>query len=330
MTQPFTFAITAPAMADDLRRWRDDLRTIEDAGFDSVVVTDHFTGGWDVEPMVTLTAIANVTSALRLQTGVLGVDYRHPVLVHRMAATLDVVSEGRLILGLGAGWLTSDYESAGLTLDQPGLRIARLEEAVHVIKGLFKQEPLNHDGANYTITNLVGAPDSVQRPHPPIFLGGGSPKVLRLAGREADIVGIVPSLRAGHLGEGSVKDLSLESVEEKVSWIQDGIAASGRTPDDVTLEMNHWLVRITKTTGEGDAVIERTAAANNVTPDLLRNSPGVLVGTVEQLVDILEERRASLGISYIQLDAGMPPRDAASQARATSALFPLVAALKGR
>ena len=323
MSRPFTFAITPPPVAGDLRRWRDDVRGIEEAGIDTVVVADHFTAGWDVEPIVTLTAIAAATTTLRLQTGVLGVDYRHPVLVHRMAATLDIVSEGRLTLGLGAGWLTSDYESAGLPLDPPGRRIARLEEAVQVIKGLFGPEPVNHRGPNYTITNLVGVPEAVQRPHPPIFMGGGSPKVLRLAGREADIVGIVPSLRAGHLGEGAVRDLARASVEEKVSWIRQGMEASGRTLDDVTLEMNHWLVRVTKTTADADALIERTAAANEVPPELLRDSPGVLVGTVAQLVDVLEERRASLGISYIQLDAGMPPRDA-------TALFPLVAALKGR
>ena len=122
--------------------WRESLRGIEDMGFSAIVMADHFTEGYELEPMVGLTAAATYTSAVRLQTGVLGNDYRHPVLVHRMAAALDSVSEGRLVLGLGAGWMTSDYEAAGLDYDPPGQRLSRFEEAVAVIKGLFREEPL--------------------------------------------------------------------------------------------------------------------------------------------------------------------------------------------
>src|SRR5206468_2895908 len=185
-------------------------------GFDTVVVADHFTEGWDIEPMVALTAAATVTERLRLQTGVLGNDYRHPVLVHRMAATLDVVSGGRFTLGLGAGWLRSDYEAAGIAFDAPGVRITRLEEAVKVIKALFGPDPVHHEGEHYRICGLVGTPAAVQQPRPPFVLGGGSPRVLRLAGREADIVSIVASLRAGAIGDGAVADLAEEKVDEKV------------------------------------------------------------------------------------------------------------------
>jgi probable F420-dependent oxidoreductase len=320
MTAPIRFSVTVPAWTGTLEAWQAELRRLEDAGFHAVVAADHFTEGWDIEPMVALTAAALSTSTLRVQTGVLGNDYRHPVLVHRMAATLDALSGGRLTLGLGAGWLQSDYEAAGIPLDRPGTRIERLEEAIRVIKGLFRPEPLHHEGHHYRIAALRGAPASVQQPHPPLFLGGGSPRVLRLAGREADIVGIVASLRAGAMGRHAVVDLQRASVEEKLGWVREGIAASGRHTDDVTIEINHWLVRVTGTEAEADAFLAKVAARNDVPVDLLRDSPAVLVGTVPQLVDAIVERRDSLGISYFQLDAGFPPADVAS-------LLPLVAKL---
>jgi len=318
----FRFAVTPPPLTT-VDAWRDQLHAIEDAGFDSVVVADHFTGGWDVEPMVALTAAAGLTTRLRLQTGVLCNDYRHPVLVHRMAATLDMVSGGRFVLGLGAGWLHSDYEAAGIPLDAPGTRISRLEEAVAVIKALFGPDPVDHAGAYYRISGLVGTPRAVQQPHPPIVLGGGSPRVLRMAGAQADIVSIVASLRAGHTGPDSVADLSACRVAEKVRWIREGVAAAGRTPEDVTISINHWLVRITETETEAAEFLARVADRNRVDPALLAESPAVLVGTVERLVDVLTERRERYGFGHLQLDAGFPPSDIPS-------LFPLVNRLASR
>ncbi len=314
------FSVSVPAWDGSLDAWQRDLRRLEDAGFHAVVAADHFTAGWETEPLVTLTAAALSTTRLRVQTGVLGNDYRHPVLVHRAAATLDALSGGRLTLGLGAGWLASDYESAGIPLDAPGTRVERLEEAVAVIKGLFRSQPLQHEGRYYRIDGLRGVPAAVQRPHPPLFLGGGSPRVLRLAGREADIVGIVASLRAGTLGRDSVVDLSRDSVEQKLGWVREGIAASGRSPEDVTIEINHWLVRVTGTEAEADTLLEKLAGRYDVDPQILRESPAVLVGTVAQLVDVVAARHEQLGISYFQLDAGFPPADVES-------LFPLLEAL---
>jgi probable F420-dependent oxidoreductase len=317
----FRFAVTAPEI-EDVRSWQDELRRIEGAGFDTVGVPDHFTEGWAVEPMVALTAAAMATTTLRLQTSVLGNDYRHPVLVHRMAATLDVLSAGRLTLGLGAGWLASDYQAAGLPLDPPSVRVERLEEAVAVLKGLFDPRPLHHDGRHYRIDGLVGRPPCVQRPHPPLLLGGGSPRVLRLAGREGDIASIVASLRAGALGGHAVADLAEERVVEKLAWVREGMVSAWRAEGDVTLSINHWLVRVTASEAEADALLDRVADKNGVAPDLLRRSPAVLVGTVDRLADQLVERRERFGFSYLQLDAGFPPADQRS-------LFPLVSRLAG-
>jgi probable F420-dependent oxidoreductase len=315
--------VTAPVLGDSVAAWQAELRHHEELGFDTIVMADHFTQGYDTEPMVFLTAAAMSTTRLRVQTSVLGNDYRHPVLVHRMAALLDKVSGGRLTLGLGAGWMVSDYEGAGLAYDPPGVRVSRLEEAVAIVKGLFRPEPLRFEGEYYRINGLVGCPAPVQQPHPPLFLGGGSPRVLRFAGREADIVGINASLRLGDLGRHAVVDLSEERTAEKIEWVREGAKAAGRQPEDIEFEMNNWLVRVTATASEAEEFLIRIAGRFEVDPDLLARSPSVLVGTTAQCCDELEARRERFGISYVQLDAGFAPGD-------VDALAPVVAALAGR
>jgi probable F420-dependent oxidoreductase len=298
-----------PAPTAPITHWDAQLRHLEDLGLWSVVAADHFTGGYTFEPMVALTAAAAATTRLRLQTGVLGNDYRHPVLVHRMASLLDVVSDGRLVLGLGAGWMTSDYEAAGIALDSPGIRVSRFAEALAVVNGLFGPAPFDFDGEHYTVRALDGLPKPLQQPHPPLFVGGGSPRVLRLAGREADIVGINASLRAGELGAHAVRDLSVERVAEKIGWVREGATAAGRDPDTLELEMNHWLARVTPSASAADDLLARMGARFDVDPAVLAASPSVLVGTVAQIVDTLCARREQLGISHVQLDAGFPTPD---------------------
>ena len=306
---PFRFAATMPAPSQPLDRWHAELRALEDLGISTVVAADHFTQGYAFEPMVALTAAAGCTERLRLQTGVLGNDYRHPVLVHRMAAVLDVVSDGRLTLGLGAGWMTSDYEAAGIPLDPPGLRVDRFEEALEVITGLFRDEPLTFTGKHYELNALDGLPKPLQRPRPPLFVGGGSPRVLAIAGRHADVVGINASLRAGALGAHAINDLSVERVQEKIGWVRDAADAAGRPPHAVELEMNQWLAKVTPSKAAAADLIERVAQRNGVDPALLASSPSVLVGTSDQIVDTLRARREELGISHLQLDAGFPAPD---------------------
>jgi probable F420-dependent oxidoreductase len=319
---PFRFAATLPAPVPPLTEWHASLRRLEELGIDTLVAADHFTAGYEYEPMVALTAAASATASVRLATGVLGNDYRHPVLVHRMAALLDVVSGGRFVLGIGAGWMTSDYDAAGLALDPPARRVDRLEEAVAVLKGLFADEPCTFDGEHYRIASLDGLPKPVQRPHPPLFLGGGSPRVLRLAGREADVVGVNASQRRGVLGAHSIRDLSHDRVAEKIAWVHEGLAESGRAPDAVELEMNLWLARVTSTTAEATEFLDRVARTNEVEPELLAASPSVLVGTVQQCIDVLQVRREELGFSCFQLDAGQPnPR--------IEAFAPVITALTG-
>ena len=175
--------------------WRDEIRRIEDLGFHSVAVSDHFTSGWAMDPLVAMTVAAEATTRLRVLGMVFCNDFRHPVLLHKSMANLDVFSGGRVEIGLGAGWMRDDHDAAGLPFDSadgPGGPAWPRRSTSSL--GLFGAEPVTFDGKHYQITDLDGLPKPVQRPRPPLLVGGGSRRVLELAGRTADIVGINPRL----------------------------------------------------------------------------------------------------------------------------------------
>ena len=180
-------------------------RKTEALGYSTLFAPDHYTDN-PLAPMVSIAFAAEATATLRVGHLVLGNDYKHPAVVAKEAATVDLLSDGRLELGLGAGWMISDYEALGIPYDPPGTRVDRLEEAIAVIKDCFTGGPVDFKGAHYQITGYDAAPAPVQQPHPPILIGGGGPRMLRLAGREADIVGINPNMRAGAFGPDSAND----------------------------------------------------------------------------------------------------------------------------
>jgi len=319
----FRFTAQLPDLVAPAKEWRDAVAQVDALGFDTLALADHFTGGYQTEPFVALAAAAGSTT-LRLQTAVLGVDYRHPVLVHRMAATLDVVSEGRVELGLGAGWMRSDYDAAGIAYDTPGRRIERLTEQITILRGLFTGEPFDFKGEHYVIDGLRGVPDPVQRPHPPLLVGGGGRRMLRLAAREADIVGVNANLSAGTVGgEAAVLDVGWDSMAEKVGWVRDAATAHGRDPDDIELSMAQWLLHVSPSAAANQAVLDKVAGRVGVAPEWIEAAPGVLVGSVARCVEKLLELRERLGITYVQVHAG--PRGVPLDAFA-----PVIAALVGR
>ncbi|MFM8971433.1 MAG: TIGR03621 family F420-dependent LLM class oxidoreductase, partial [Actinomycetota bacterium] len=190
----FRFGVSCTAGRSQ-REFTEHARRIEALGFSTLFVPDHFVDH-DLAPTVALAHAAAVTDTLRIGPFVLGNDYKHPVVCAREMATLDVLSDGRLELGIGAGWMTVDYETSGIPLDRPGVRIARLAESVAILKGLFAPGPFSFAGEHYRITDLDGRPEPVQQPVP-FLIGGGGPKVLGLAAREAAIVGINAKLASG-------------------------------------------------------------------------------------------------------------------------------------
>ncbi len=202
------------SFAGTREEWVAKARRVEELGYSTLCVPDHFDD--QLAPMPALTAAAAATTNLRVGTLVLDNDYRHPILTAKEAATVDLLSGGRLELGLGAGWLRSDYEQSGIALDPPSVRIDRLEEALAVVKGLLAGGKFSFCGRHYTVTNHPGTPLSVQRPRPPILVGGGGRRILALAGREADIVSVNFDLSSGAIGTHLGATATAGATAEKV------------------------------------------------------------------------------------------------------------------
>jgi probable F420-dependent oxidoreductase len=246
---------------------------------------------------------------------VLAVDYRHPVMLTKEAATLDVVSGGRLELGLGAGWLRREYETVGLTFDSAGTRIERLEETIRIVDGLFGAGPISFSGKHYTVTDLDGHPKPVQRPRPPILIGGGRRRVLTLAGRTADIVGILTT----SVATGTVVDEAAErlagSVSQKLAWVREG---AGPRYDDIELSLIPTLVFEEDHEVAASRLISARGWTGVSVGDVLA-MPSVFIGSVGAIADQMEERRALYGFSYYVVSDGNLDRVA-----------PLVARLAGR
>lgn len=276
--------------------WLDSLRRVEDAGYSSYLVLDHFVRGLD--PVAALGAAAIATSTLRLGSMVFDNDFRHPAVLAKAAATIDVLSDGRLELGIGAGWLKEEYEQTGIPFDPPGLRIDRMIETVRFLKQVFTEDEVSFAGQHYTMTGLKMPPRPVQQPHPPIVIGGGSKRILSVAGREADIVGL--TTRALPNGLKDVADMTAEATQRKIGWVRD---AAGDRFDDLELTV---MVSDVVVTDDRMATAERIASAMGVTAAEVLASPQILIGSVDSMVEDLQQRREEFGLSYIVvLDTNM-------------------------
>jgi probable F420-dependent oxidoreductase len=291
---PFRFGIQCRGPADALG-WPELARKVEDLGWSTLTVADHLDD--QLAPMPALMAAAAATTTLRVGTMVLANDYRHPVLLAKEAATLDVLTGGRFELGIGAGWMTSDYETAGIPMDRPGVRIERLTEALTVLRLCWGDGPVDHGGEHYRITGLDGQPKPLTPGGPPIVIGGGGERVLRLAAREADVVALNVNLKAGVIDERAFPDGAPDATERKLSWIRE---AAGARADDVELQVR---VHLAVVTDDRDTVIEELAPAFGLSPSEASQTPHALIGSVDEIVDQLVERRERWGISYLGLSA---------------------------
>ncbi len=309
MSRPFRFGIQLSS-ADQAMSWVETARKLEDGGWSTLVMPDHFEDQLAVVPA--LAAAAEATSTLRLGALVFGNDYRHPVVLAKEMATLDVLSNGRAEFGLGAGWMRTDYEMAGMAYDRPGLRIERLVESLAVIRGLFADGPVNFEGEHYTITNMEGWPKPVQSPMP-IHIGGGGKRMLGVAAREADIVAVTANLKAGEIGPDAVTDITAERFDEKLGWVRD---AAGDRFDDIELSV---LVMSTQVTDDRDSALEGTGALFGMPTEAVAQTPMLLVGSAAQIADTLRERRERWGFSYIVVQGH----------ETVDALAPVVAELAG-
>jgi probable F420-dependent oxidoreductase len=274
--------------------WAAIAREAESLGYALMTMPDHFGDQFAIGPG--LAAAAAATTNLRLGALVYDNDYRHPVLLAKEAATLDVLSGGRVVLGLGAGWLTTDYEQSGIHCDPVGVRIDRMVEGLRVIKGLMADGPFTFSGEHYTITGMDGKPKPLQRPHLPVLIGGGGRRILSIAGREADIVGIGTNLRSGRIGPHLVDNVTADATAQKVVWVRD---AAGDRFDELELHLQVFLLMLTD---DREAAAAGIAQFMQTTVEEVLSSPIVLIGTVQQVVDQIERQREAYGISHVTVE----------------------------
>jgi probable F420-dependent oxidoreductase len=271
----------------------DFARRCEGLGFSTFFMPDHFVEH-PLAPIPGIMAAATATTSLRVGTLVLGNDYKHPVVLANEAATIDLLSDGRLELGVGAGWMAADYERGGFAFDTAGVRIARLDESLTVLKGLMADGPFSFHGEHYRVDGLDGEPKPVQRPHPPFVVGGGGPKVLALAAKHAQIVGINANLRGG-VGDhpDSIRSLTAAATDEKLGWLR---AAAGAGFADLEIQTLTGFVFVTD---DRAPIAAGIASAFGVPEEVALETPAVLVGTVDQIVEDLQARRERWQMSYV-------------------------------
>jgi len=304
--QAFRFAVHS-AHARDRDAWLAQARRAEELGYHTLYVPDHL--GSQLSPIAALAAAATVTQRLRIGPYVFANDFRHPLVMAREAATLDILSGGRLELGLGAGWRPADYRQLGYRYDRPGLRIDRLVEALGIVKRLLAGETVTHHGDHYRLDGARIGPRPIQR-HVPIQIGAGGPRMLRLAAREADVVGLIPQFTIG--GRPTVSDATEGALARKVELVRE--AAGERFPK---LELSIFVADAGM--AGGSRPLASVVTLGKAAATALIGSPYVLYGTGTRLRELLERRREALGIASYAIPGG-----------AMEALAPLVERLAGR
>ncbi len=292
--RPFRFTLQG-SRCRSAQEWLDLARMAEDLGYGGIGIADHLDD--QLGPLTALTAAALVTDRLLLGAMVFCNDLRHPAVLAKELATLDQLSNGRLRVALGAGWMTEDYAWSGIPLDRPGVRIERLAEAVTVIRGLFADGSFSFSGNHYAIEGLDGQPKPQQRPHPPLILGGGGRRMLTLAAQEADIVALNVALPTGVIDARVGPDATAEATDRKLSWIRD---AAGERFDDITIQTR---IHVGAITDDRDALAEMIGQGLGLSAEASLESPFALAGDVEQVVDLLQERRERWHISEIGLSS---------------------------
>jgi probable F420-dependent oxidoreductase len=288
--RPFRFGVQLSS-AGSAADWAGLAREAESLGYSTLFIPDHF--GDQLAPAPALAAAAAATTELRVGTLVLDNDYRHPVINAMDMATVDLLSGGRLELGIGAGWMASDYEQSGITMDDAATRVDRLAEGLTVLKGLFAPGPFSFQGKHYRIAELDGQPRPVQQPHPPFIVGGGGPRVLALAAREADIVGVNPAIRSGRADRAASHDGAAAVTDRKLGWVRE---AAGERYADLELQMLLFACVITD---DRAGTIEAMAPLFGLSPEDVDDYPHAWVGSVDQIADDLVARRERWDVSYL-------------------------------
>jgi probable F420-dependent oxidoreductase len=300
MPRPFRFAVQSFSAASG-EEWRERARRAEALGYSALHLADHVIGPGPAiakssHPIQELAAVpammaaADATTTLRVGCRVFCIDYQHPAVLAKQAATIDLLSDGRLELGLGAGWLAAEYEALGIALDPPAARIRRLEQTIAAFRALFAGDEVNLRAGGVALAGFAGAP---KRPFPPLMIGGGGRRVLSLAAREADIVSLNFNNRSGVIGPDGVGSSTAEATAEKIGWIR---AAAGERFAALELEIGAYFTFVQP---GAEKIAAGLGQAMGLTPEEMLRHPHGLFGSVDAVCEELERRRARYGISYV-------------------------------
>ena len=284
---PFRFGVQA-AVAPTMSAWRDQARMAEDLGYSTLYVPDHLDAQF--EPLVAMTVAAEATSTLHVGSGVLNNDLRNPVVLAKQIATLGLAAEGRVEVGLGAGWLRSDYQQAGIELDEPAVRVDRLTESLTIMKKLWTTGEATFDGTHYTVRDAHCDPRPTTPPR--IMVGGGSRRILTVAAQHADTVGVNTSLASGEKGGDLASQATFDHFDRCLTWIRE--AAPDRF-DSIERQIVAFATRVV--TSQRAAV--RTATMLGFPGEDALELPIVLIGTPDELCERLLERRKRWGFTNI-------------------------------
>ncbi len=309
---PVRFAAGIPATSDFVAT-REACRLAETVGFDAWVRPDHLLAEGTLGPpgapllecFTTIAALVPATSRLRFLSLVACNSFRNPALLAKMVASLDVVSGGRVELGLGAGWLRREYDAYGYDFPPAVVRLGQLREAIRVVKMLWSGAPVDHEGEHYRLRAAVCAPPPVQRPRPPILVGGGGAGLLAVAAEEADVVNIVPPAGQGGADPAVVSRFTLDRFREKAARVRALAEVAGREPDALTLSAI-FFVRLAESASEARALLDGVAARYGLPAADAERFPLVLVGTPARLREQLAERIALLDLGYVILNFPSP------------------------
>jgi probable F420-dependent oxidoreductase len=290
-SRPFRFGVIT-YQAGSKEEWITKVRRAEQLGYAVLLAPDHF--GEQLAVVPALLAAAEATTTLRVGSYVFDNDFRHPAMLAKEAATLDILSGGRFELGIGAGWMRSEYEQVGIAYESGAIRTQRLEETLQIVKGLFAEGPFTFSGTHYTIKNLDRFPKPLQQPHPPLLVGGAGKRILSVAAREASIV----SLAARVLPDGSgldTADTTPQATLRKIEWIRQ---AAGERFSQLELNMIIFAVVITE---DRLSAAQQLAESFKMAAEQVLTVPHCLIGTADQICEDLLKHREQYGVSYIAI-----------------------------
>ncbi|MBC7302591.1 MAG: LLM class F420-dependent oxidoreductase [Nocardia sp.] len=313
--RPFRFGAAGEGNKQEggARKFVQTAQEAEEMGYDTFFVPDHL--GDQIGPIAALGALTQATDKIRLGTSVLANGLRHPVVVAKELATLDVLSKGRLEVGVGAGWIKEEFDNAGIAFERPGIRLEKLDESLTILDTLLRGQECNFEGKHYQVRGIKGTPRPRQGPRPPLCTGGGGPKMLALAAKHADIVSVVPQTTKN--GKGLLSGITLEKTIEKVNIVK---AAAGDRFADIEL---NWAITAIVITDDREKTAEMALRAieRGLHPDLevdveltveeILSSPYIAIGTFEEIAEQVKRVRQLTSMSYVgifptQMDAFAP------------------------